>query len=390
MSAGTRGFPLQEYRTRVARAQTAMAAAGLDALLLTSEPDVRYFSGFLTRFWESPTRPWFLVVPASGDPIAVIPSIGASLMAQTWIQDIRSWRSPDLEDDGVSLLAETLREVAGAKARVGLPMGAETSLRMPLADFKRLEAGLSPVALVGDAGILRALRIVKSPAEIAKIETACRIADRAFARVGEIAGVGTRLDEVARRFQMLCLEEGADWVPYLACPCGPGGYFDVISPADGHVFAPGDVLMLDTGLVHDGYFCDFDRNFAIGAPSRDVRAAHRRLLEAVDAAMEIARPGVSAADLFHAMDAIVTGGQGGSDTGRLGHGLGTQLTEWPSLIPQDRTRIEAGMVLTLEPGIEVSPGRILVHEENIVIESDGARFLSSRADPEILCLEGSA
>ena len=83
-------------------------------------------------------------------------------------------------------------------------------------------------------------------------------------------------------------------------------------------------------------------------------------------------------------------GQGGSDTGRLGHGLGTQLTEWPSLIPQDRTRIEAGMVLTLEPGIEVSPGRILVHEENIVIESDGARFLSSRADPEILCLEGSA
>ena len=48
------------------------------------------------------------------------------------------------------------------------------------------------------------------------------------------------------------------------------------------------------------------------------------------------------------------------------------------------------MVLTLEPGIEVSPGRILVHEENIVIESDGARFLSSRADPEILCLEGSA
>ncbi|SDU18035.1 Xaa-Pro peptidase family protein [Stappia sp. ES.058] len=387
MSGEGRGFPVTEYRARVARAQVAMADAGLDALLLTSEPDVRYFSGFLTRFWESPTRPWFLVVPAGGDPVAVIPSIGASLMAQTWIEDVRSWRSPDLEDDGVSLLAEALREVAGVNRRLGLPMGAESSLRMPLADFKRLEAALSPVTFVGDAGIMRALRIRKSPAEVEKIRKACEVADRAFARVGEIAGAGARLDDVARRFQMLCLEEGADWVPYLACPCGPGGYHDVISPADGHVFAPGDVLMLDTGLVHDGYFCDFDRNFAIGAPSQAVRAAHRKLLDAVDAAMDIARPGVTAADLFHAMDKIVTGGQGGSDTGRLGHGLGTQLTEWPSLIPQDRTRIATGMALTLEPGIEVEPGRILVHEENIVIGDHGAEFLSTRADPEILCLE---
>jgi Xaa-Pro aminopeptidase len=387
MSWAARGFPLEEYRGRVARAQAAMADAGLDALLLTSEPDVRYFSGFLTRFWESPTRPWFLVVPAGGDPVAVIPSIGASLMAQTWIEDIRSWRSPDLEDDGVSLLAEALREVAGANARVGLPMGAESSLRMPLADFKRLEAALSPVTLVGDAGIMRALRIRKSPAEVEKIRTACRIADRAFDRVREIAGEGARLDDVARRFQMLCLEEGADWVPYLACPCGPGGYSDVISPADAHVFSPGDVLMLDTGLVRDGYFCDFDRNYSIGAPSPEVQAAHRQLLEAVDAAMEIARPGVTAAELFHAMDRIVTGGQGGSDTGRLGHGLGTQLTEWPSLIPQDHTSIEAGMVLTLEPGIEVGMGKILVHEENIVIGDHGAEFLSSLAAPDILCLE---
>ncbi len=72
-----RGFERSEYEGRVARAQARMAQAGIEALLLTTEPEVRYFTGYLTRFWESPTRPWFLLVPASGAPIAVIPSIGA-------------------------------------------------------------------------------------------------------------------------------------------------------------------------------------------------------------------------------------------------------------------------------------------------------------------------
>ena len=56
-----RGFPEQEFETRTSRAQALMAKQGIDALLLTTEPDVRYFTGFLTRFWESPARPWFIV-----------------------------------------------------------------------------------------------------------------------------------------------------------------------------------------------------------------------------------------------------------------------------------------------------------------------------------------
>ncbi len=116
-----RGFDRSEFEARVARAQARMAEHGLAALLLTTEPEVRYFTGYLTRFWESPTRPWFLLIPASGAPIAVIPSIGAELMGQTWISDIRTWRAPDLEDDGVSLLAETIREIVPDGETVGLP-----------------------------------------------------------------------------------------------------------------------------------------------------------------------------------------------------------------------------------------------------------------------------
>ena len=96
-----RGFAEAEFLSRLSRAQTAMQTADIAALFLTTEPELRYFTGFLTRFWESPTRPWFLVVPAQGDPVAVIPSIGGNLMGQSWITDIRTWRAPDYDDDGV-------------------------------------------------------------------------------------------------------------------------------------------------------------------------------------------------------------------------------------------------------------------------------------------------
>jgi len=376
-----RGFEPDEFRARVAKAQARMAQAGFGALLLTTEPEVRYFTGFLTRFWESPSRPWFLVVPASGDPIAVIPAIGGFLMGQSWITDIRTWRSPNPEDEGISLLAACLREVVGA-GQVALPMGAESYLRLPQAEFEGLKAA-TPCDFVADQGIMADLRAVKSPAEIAKIKTACDIAAAAFASVPNWAAAGQGLDQVFRQFQSSCLLGGADFLPYLAGGAGQGGYGDVISPAGPIPLAAGDVLMLDTGLIWDGYFCDYDRNYSVGAATAAVKSAHARLIDAATAAFEMAKPGTTAADLYHAMDHVLTGGQGGGDAGRLGHGLGMQLTEGLSLIPQDQTVLMAGMVLTLEPGIEVSGGKIMVHEENIVITVTGAAYLSPKMGAEI-------
>ena len=107
-----RGFLDKEFQNRVSNAQSLMAKNDLSALLLTTEPDVRYFTGFLTQFWQSPARPWFLIVPVSGRPIAVIPSIGHSLMNSTWIDDIRTWLAPNMVDDGIGLLIDTLNEVS--------------------------------------------------------------------------------------------------------------------------------------------------------------------------------------------------------------------------------------------------------------------------------------
>lgn len=360
-----------------------MRDADLSALLLTTEPEVRYYTGFLTRFWESPTRPWFVIVPDDGDPIAVIPSIGAHLMSQTWIRDIRIWDAPDYTDDGVGLLAAALCETVADGAKIGLADAMESHARMPLQSLDRLRRIIGHRTLVSDGAITRALRQVKSDTEIAKIRYAASLADHAFDRVGEIAAPGVPLSTVFRKFQMLCLEEGADWVPYLAGAAAQGGYGDVISPATDTPILEGDVLMLDTGLVWDGYFCDFDRNFSIGKPSEVVARALNQLVDATEAAFEIARSGRTISELFGAMDAILDVGAGG---GRLGHGLGMQLTEWPSIIAEDQTILKPGMVLTLEPYVTLPGQKIMVHEENIVIREDRPEYLSTPERREIRTL----
>jgi Xaa-Pro aminopeptidase len=365
-----RGFDTSEYKDRLARAQALMAKHGLGALLLMTEPELRYFTGFLTRFWESPSRPWFLVVPATGNPIAVIPSIGAAVMERTWISDIRTWTAPNPADEGVGLLRDVLAPIDGP---IGVPSGPETVLRMSLTDFQHLSAGLQ---MRDDAGIMAQLRAIKSDAEIAKIHTTCAIAGRAFARVPEIAGEGVPLARVFRDFQGLLLDEGADWVPYLAGAAGPYGYSDVISPATEAPLRTGDILMLDTGAVWDGYFCDFDRNFAVGTAAPECVSAHARLLEATQAGFEAAKPGARASDVYQAMAKIAGAGE---TAGRLGHGLGMQLTEGVSLAAWDQTVLQPGMVLTLEPGVDIRAGQGMVHEENIVIRSTGAEKLSDWA-----------
>ena len=373
-----RGFSIDQFEKRTLKAQQLMQNHELDALLLTTETNVRYFTGFLTRFWESPTRPWYLIIPSKGKPIAVIPSIGEALMSKTWLEDIRTWPSPDLEDDGISLLSETLEEIAKNK-NIGIPSGTETYVRMPQTDLKKLSQN---VKLTSDFDIIKKLRMTKSNEEIDKIKNACGIAADAFSRVPEIAFENVNLDEVFRKFQILCLESGADWVPYLACGADTEGYDDVISPAKKAPLKKRDILMLDTGLVWDGYFCDYDRNWSVGTPSKVVSESYSQLLEATDAAFELAKPGATASDLFYAMNSVLTRNSSGTDAGRLGHGVGMSLTEWPSLIPDDHTVLEQGMVLSLEPGITIKD-KIIVHEENIEITETGARYLSPKADKEL-------
>lgn len=384
MISPKRGFPEQEYVSRTTRAQTGMAQAGLAGLLLTTEAEVRYFSGFHTLFWQSPTRPWFLFVPAAGKPVAIIPEIGADLMRRTWLDDIRTWSAPAPGDDGISLLTDLLSPFARRGEAIGVLKGHETQLRMPLGDYERLLGGLAGLRIKDATDLVRGLRMVKSEAEIEKIAHICAIGSRSFARIPEIARAGQPLEEVFRDFRREALAQGADDVPYLVGGADAGGYHDVISPPSHRPLARGDILMLDTGATWDGHFCDFDRNWAIGDADDASRRAHDVLWRATEAGIAAVRPGATCRDLFRAMQSVISelDDQGG-DVGRLGHGLGMQLTEWPSLAAWDTTELVENMVLTLEPSLGYGSGRIMVHEENIVVRASGAELLTERAAPDL-------
>lgn len=380
----SRGFPDSEFETRTLKAQAGMAKEGLAGMLLLSEPEVRYFSGFQTLFWQSPTRPWFLFVPAEGKPIAVIPEIGAALMRQTWLDDIRTWSAPAPDDDGISLLTELLSPLAATSARIGMLKGHETSLRMPLGDLERLIAGLPGLGIADVTGLVQGLRMVKSAAEIEKLSHICAIGSATFARVPEIIAQGQPLEEVFRTFRREALAQGADDAPYVVGAADQGGYADVISPPSRRPLQAGDVLMLDTGLTWDGYFCDFDRNWAIGGANDTARRAYDVLWRATEAGIAAARPGNTCRDLFNAMSAVISEmDDSGGDIGRLGHGLGMQLTEQPSHAAFDTTVLQENMVLTLEPSLSYGEGLMMVHEEDIVVGAQGARLLTQRAAPEL-------
>ncbi|MCV2864580.1 M24 family metallopeptidase [Albidovulum sediminicola] len=387
--APQRGFHEAEFAARTAKAQARMAEAGLAGLLLMTEPEVRYFSGFQTLFWQSPTRPWFLFVPAAGKPIAVIPEIGAVLMRRSWLDDVRTWSAPQPGDDGISLLTDLLAPLAKAGETIGLMKGHETSLRMPLGDWERLMANLPGLGIADATRLVQGLRMVKSPAEIEKLRYICEIGSATFDRVPEVIAEGMPLEEVFRTFRREALAQGADDAPYVVGASEPGGYSDVISPPSRRPLQAGDVLMLDTGCSWDGYFCDFDRNWAVGKADDLARRAHDTLWRATEAGLAAAKPGNSCADLFRAMSAVIAEMyKSGGDIGRLGHGLGTQLTEQPSHAAFDETVLEAGMVLTLEPSLSYGAGLMMVHEENIVIRSGGAELLTTRAPQELPVIGG--
>tara|TARA_B100000945_G_scaffold309673_1_gene300760 strand:+ start:725 stop:1900 length:1176 start_codon:yes stop_codon:yes gene_type:complete len=379
-----RGFSQSEFEQRTQKAQRMMIEENIDAILLTTEPNVRYFSGFMTQFWQSPTRPWFLIVPREGNLTAVIPEIGRHGMESTWINDIRTWASPCSEDDGITLLAQAISEVKMRFGRIGMTLGKESHLRMPVNNFKQLSEKISPTEIVDIALHLHRLKKIKSEAEILKIEHICQITSEAFENLPSRVNIGETQRQICLKLRQDILKQGGDSSPYLIAGSGFGGYDNIIMGPTDSVLEKGHVLIIDTGSTFDGYFCDFDRNFAFGDLMEETRRAYEMVYLATDVGIEAARPGKTTSDVWKAMWSVLeeAGGMVNS-VGRMGHGLGMELTEWPSVMPGDETLLEPGMVLTIEPGISFAPGKEMVHEEDILITEVGARLLTRRAPAEI-------
>ena len=190
--------------------------------------------------------------------------------------------------------------------------------------------------------------------------------------------------EICNIFKKKLLDKGADHTLYMSCASGEGGYDQIICDPTEKKLHSGDILIIDTGSTFDGYFCDFDRNYGFGSVSSESEKAYNTLWEATEAGLNIAKPGTKCSDISKVMlSKLQKAGLTSNNVGRMGHGLGLQLTEPPSIMNDDDTILEENMILTIEPCFEYKTNKMLVHEENILITNSGYELLTSRTPKKI-------
>ena len=377
------GFSNEEFETRLQRAQELLYENKLDALLITIPSNLRYFTGIDTNFWESPTRPWFLVVPLFGNPIAIIPEIGEKLFKKTFVKDIHTWPSPNLKGDDISPLKSLLESLPSRFGAIGAELGKEMSIRMPAIDFNLLKDNFK-FDIVDGASLIWALRSVKTLNEIKKIEKVAQIVSEVFCVLPTFISATDSERDVAKKVTKEILKGGVDSIPYLPVVSGRGGVSQIIGNPTDKLISSGDFLFIDTGATFDGYFCDFDRNFAIGTASDELKRANEILWHATEEGIKNLVPGAKTQDVWKKINKKIEDfGFLVRGEGRYGHGVGLQLTEPPSISSFDNSVIQENMVLTIEPSIEYKPGKIIVHEENVFVSKDGPILLTKRAPREL-------
>jgi Xaa-Pro aminopeptidase len=372
-------FPLAEYETRLAAVHAHMERREIDALVLTNEKNIRYLSGYHNQGWVSPTRARYLVVRRGEHPVAVIPSTNvAGFREMSWVSDVRHWSNP-AGAEGVSILAEAIG--GGRRTRLGIESGPESRWQSTLDDLWDLQRKLPAAELVDAHEIMIGARRIKSAGEIAIMRS---LAGEVSEVLDEIEPLRKAEGEEDIYFSLLqrLIHRRIARTPYLVVVAGSHGYEQINSGPLGRGIGPGSVICVDTGCSKEGYFCDFTRNYSVGDPDEEIASVYSRLYQATQAALEGVRPGRRCCDVWKDMASVLGVAGDASPVGRMGHGIGLDLTEPPSISAGDETVLEAGMTITIEPSLVFeAQGRrkIMVHEENLAVTETGYELLTMRA-----------
>ena len=375
-------FPKEEYLKRLDNIHKKLENENIDAIVITSPANFRYFSGLDSNFWESPTRPWFLIISKNGKIKALVPSIGLSAIESTFIKDIEVWQSPNPKDEGTSLLKKIIKTFP-KNSNIGFELGMETYLRMSIKEFLKIKKDLQEYNFIDSTNIVWSLRKIKSDLEIKNIEKICSITSKVFNNLINKISLGMSEREIATIFKKDLINNGVDYIMYLSCASGINGYNQIICNPSEKKIGDGDILIIDTGSTLNGYYCDFDRNFGFGNINQKSLDAYNKLWDATEKTLEIIKPGISCKEVYESLSKNLFSKNVKSNVGRMGHGFGLQLTEPPSIMIDDNTILEKNMILALEPSIEIENDLILVHEENILITQNGNRLLTSRTPKEL-------
>jgi Xaa-Pro aminopeptidase len=341
----------------MAAAAAAAGRAGLDALLLTPGPDLRYVVGYDAHALERLTC---LAIPASSEPFLVVPRLElpaaqASPAGRLGLEML-AW---DETDDPYALVAGRL----GSPAAVGLAdrMWALMVLRfaavLPGCRQKLASLALSP------------LRSLKSPAEVAALREAGQAIDRVHAQVPGWLRPGRTEAQVAADIGDAIIAEGHSRADFAIVASGPNGASPHHTASD-RVLRAGDTVVVDIGgTMPSGYCSDCTRTYVIGQPPDEFAAYYRVLKAAQEAACAAVRPGVTAESVdAAARDPITAAGYGPYFVHRTGHGIGLETHEDPYIVAGNAEPLRSGHAFSVEPGIY--PGQHGARIEDIVVCTD--------------------
>lgn len=343
-----------------------LRAADLDALLVTNMVNVTYLTGF--------TGSKATLVVHAEDSREV--EDRTRLFTDRRYTDQAAAEVPDLPRTIYRAGVQPLYETA-LKDKVRR-LGFESD-HLTVDSYGRLCELAGGLELRGVAGMVQRLRAVKDDAEIRLLRQACAIADAALAELIGTGGLraGRTEREVAVDLEYLMRRHGADNVAFdSVVAAGANSAIPHHRPTDA-VLALGDFVKLDFGAVQDGYHSDMTRTFVLGAPAD----WQRELYELVAAAQVAGRracvvdaelPGIDRA----ARTVITEAGYGEQFTHGLGHGVGLEIHEMPALFASATGKLEAGMTVTVEPGVYLSGQGGVRIEDTLVVRPEGPKLLT--------------
>ena len=340
-----------------------MKSAGAGAAFITDPVSIGYLTGFLAEPHE---RLLALVVTEAGAAL-IVPGLEEETASRT-AQDVelRIWL------DGT----DPWREVSAALQGAGGGLAVEKN-HLTLQSWERLQALASPEAAPLDAGsVIRAMRALKDPIELARLERAAQISDQVTMRALASVEPGRSELEIANEVEMLIASAGAQLSFETIVGTGTNTALPHLRPGP-HRIREGDLFLIDCGAAWEGYRGDISRTIVVGESDRRQRDVFSVVLEAHDAALAEVRAGVSAGQVDAAARAVIRGAAlGDFFIHRTGHGLGLEAHEHPSLDPGSDTVLETGMVITIEPGVYLPGWGGVRLEDDVVVELRRGRPLT--------------
>lgn len=380
-------FSEAEIHDRWARARALMDRVGLGALLVTGEFNYRYLTGHWSGRATFRARPMFLLLPRDGEPCLVITSVEVDqARTATWVADIRYIVEPRGSNDymgpAVDLLIRAVREQGLGRGRIGCELGIQQRIGMPVEEFRRLAAQLGEAAIVDASALLWELRAVKSAAEVEYLRRSALITSEAYRRCLGAVRPGMTERDLFRSLAVAMLEQGADSLGYI--PVNADIRHPVPAGATDRRIAAGAVVHVDAGCIVRGYWSDFSRALAVGEVPIAYRRGYTILRTVMHDCIGTLKPGIPLRSIpAYFKRALEKEGYWEPGIGRMGHGIGLEQPEPPSLDFANGEATTPGMVLCIEPRIVFGDGSRLVLEEEVLITEDGYVLLSEPCAPEL-------